>query len=63
MGILIAITGILLLVCALGWLTAVSLGMRLDDRRGAYGAIRADSERGTLARVGRRVVGLHVAED
>lgn len=61
--LLVIFLGTTLLVLAFGFLAAITLGMRLEDKQGDYGAIRADAERGALSRTGRRLVGLHIADN
>ncbi|WP_046468941.1 hypothetical protein [Allosalinactinospora lopnorensis] len=62
MTILVIISGLVLLVTALGFLVAVSVRIKLDDRRRAYRSLRNDEDGGTLSNSGRRLVDLNFPE-
>ncbi|WP_393916574.1 hypothetical protein [Halostreptopolyspora alba] len=59
MTLLVVISGLALLVTALGFLVAVSIRIKLDDRRRAYRSLRNDDSGGTLSNSGRRLSGLN----
>ncbi|MBB4929761.1 hypothetical protein F4561_000581 [Lipingzhangella halophila] len=58
MTILVITTGSALLVTALGFLVAVSIRIKLDDRRRAYRSLRYEDRGGKLSNSGRRLSGL-----
>ncbi|PSK87355.1 hypothetical protein CLV63_13210 [Murinocardiopsis flavida] len=59
MAIMVVITGLILLGLAFGFLTAVSIGMKREDRRGGYRGLRHSSESGALSHSGRMLVNLN----
>ncbi|GAA3741932.1 hypothetical protein [Salinactinospora qingdaonensis] len=58
MAIAVVFFGLILMVVAVGYLTAVSIGIKRDDRRVGYRALRDGSESGPLSTSGRRLVNL-----
>lgn len=58
MAVLLLVAGLVATGLALGFMLAVSLGIRSRDRKGGYRSLRDDSDSGPLAASGRRVVGL-----
>ncbi|MDA2808807.1 hypothetical protein [Nocardiopsis suaedae] len=58
MAVLLLVAGLVVTGLALGFLLAVSLGIRSRDRKGGYRSLRDESEGGPLSASGRRVVGL-----
>jgi hypothetical protein len=56
--IVIALVGVVLLGLAAGFFLAVSIGIRRQDRQGAYRSLRRDGEGTPLSRTGSLVVGL-----
>ncbi|WP_017542043.1 hypothetical protein [Nocardiopsis halophila] len=58
MAVLLVVAGLVVTGLALGFLLAVSLGIRSRDRKGGYRSLRDDPEQGPLSASGRRVVGL-----
>lgn len=59
MAIMVVISGLVLLGLAFGFLVAVSIGMKREDRRGGYRSLRDDSESGPLSHSGRMLVNLN----
>lgn len=59
MAIMVVITGLVLLGLAFGFLVAVSIGMKREDRRGGYRGLRDSSESGALSHSGRMLVNLN----
>ncbi|QVQ51432.1 hypothetical protein J4H86_21925 [Spiractinospora alimapuensis] len=63
MTTLLILLGLVFLGVALGFVVAVSLGIRGEDRTGRYRSLRNRERLGPLARVGRRLVGLSIRPD
>ncbi len=63
MTFLVVFSGLTLLVTALGYLIAISIRIKLDDRRRAYRSLRHDDGGGTLSNSGRRLVDLQFPEE
>lgn len=59
MTLLVVISGLALLVTALGFLVAVSIRIKLDDRRRPFRSLRNDDGGSTLSNSGRRLSGLN----
>ena len=60
--IVITLVGVVLLGLAVGFLLAISIGMRRQDRRGTYRSLRGDDST-ALSRTGSLVVGLRFANE
>ncbi|MDA2811275.1 hypothetical protein O4J56_11590 [Nocardiopsis sp. RSe5-2] len=58
MAVLLLVAGLVVTGLALGFMLAVSLGIRSRDRKGGYRSLRDDPDGGPLSASGRRVVGL-----
>lgn len=63
MAILLVLMGLVLLGAALGFVAAVSLGMRREDETGEYRSLRNGARLNPLAKAGRRMVGLSIRPD
>ncbi|WP_201776559.1 hypothetical protein [Allosalinactinospora lopnorensis] len=59
MAIVVIFTGLALLLTALGFLVAVSIRIRLDDRSKGYRSLRNDEGTGALSHSVRLLVDLH----
>ena len=60
-AIIIAVGGLLLALAA-GFFLAVSIGIRRQDGRGGYRALREEDDGSALARTGSLIVGLRFAD-
>ncbi len=60
---LLILAGLLLLGLATGFLLAVSIGIRRQDRNGTYRSLRQDGNHSALSRSSRAVVGLRFRDD
>jgi len=56
--IVIMLVGVVLLGLAVGFLLAVSIGIRRQDSRGSYRSLREEDDTTALSRTGSLVVGL-----
>lgn len=57
MAVLLVVAGLVVTGLALGFLFAVSLGVRGRERKGGHPSLRDDPEQGPLRASGRRAVG------
>ncbi|WP_116245903.1 hypothetical protein [Nocardiopsis sp. FIRDI 009] len=61
--LVIAFVGLVLLGLAAGFLLAISIGIRRQDRRRGFRSLREEDDNNVLSRAGSLVVGLRFAND